>query len=262
VHSDIQLLNSITDADANSMGLIGISGSHGGIYAAAVASRAGLRAIVLNDAGTGMDQAGVAGLNALDQVGMAGIAVTAASAEIGSAQDSLDSGVAGFINETARRLKLESGRRLIDQLPLLTKAEVPMGRLPSVAESRQTLLVGNVSVLCVDSASLITPKDANAIIVTGSHGGLIGGDPARACKAPAKFIAFNDASGGKNSVGFTRLPALQQRGIAAVTLSHDSCKIGDAQSGIATGVISCCNNAAIQLGCVKGKSLNSFLLSL
>ena len=255
--TEVVLLNSITDAGTDAVGKIGVSGSHGGLFAAAVASRAGLRAVALNDAGIGLDQAGIAGLIALDQVGMAGIAVTANSAEIGSAQDSLDNGIVGFVNETAQRLGVRPGLPLIDQIHLLANASEPSSRLAEVAETRQSVQINKTQVLCVDSASMITPDDAGSIIVTGSHGGLIGGDPARACKANAGFVAFNDASGGKNDMGFTRLPALAARGIAAVTLRHDSCKIGDAQSALATGIISRSNAAAQNLGFLPDQSLLS-----
>ena len=72
--SNLVLLNSITDAGPAAGGKIGISGSHGGLFAAWVASHAKLRAVVLNDAGRGLEDAGIAGVKALDSVSMAGVA--------------------------------------------------------------------------------------------------------------------------------------------------------------------------------------------
>ena len=68
-------LDSITDAGPEARDQIAISGSHGGIYPAAVASAAGLRGVAFNDAGIGFQDAGIAGVMALDTVGMAAIAV-------------------------------------------------------------------------------------------------------------------------------------------------------------------------------------------
>ncbi|MFK7751107.1 MAG: hypothetical protein AB8B51_01025 [Sedimentitalea sp.] len=252
-------LDSITDATAQMAGQVGISGSHGGHLAAAIASRSGLRAVVLNDAGIGLSGAGIAGLKALDTVGMAGVSVTASSAEIGSATDAMENGIVGFVNETARVLGMVAGLALHEQITALLQAPPPSGILPKVVEARQCIDIAGKTVLCVDSASLITPADAGRLIVTGSHGGLIGGDPARACKADAGLVAYNDAGGGKNDIGFSRLPALQQRGIAAVTLDHETCRIGDAVSGLMSGVISRCNAPARALGLDIGQNVKNIL---
>ena len=256
-------LDSITDARAGDRGKIAISGSHGGRYAAATASRAGLRAVVLNDAGRGLDDAGVAGVLALDEVAMAGAAVEAESAEIGSARDSFENGVLSVVNRTAYGLGLRQGMALKNAADLLRAATLPEAMLPAVAESRWEEPIGaDLSVLCVDSASLIAPGDAGRLIVTGSHGGLIGGDPARACKADAKLVAFSDAGIGKNRVGVARLPALAQRRIAAVTLDCHSCRIGEAASALKGGIVSHVNGPAGVLGLVPGGALMSQLIRL
>ena len=54
-------LDSITDANAESRGRLVVSGSHGGIYPASVASRWDIQAVLFNDAGIGFEDAGVAG---------------------------------------------------------------------------------------------------------------------------------------------------------------------------------------------------------
>ena len=180
---NVLLLDSITDADASSAsGRIAVSGSHGGLYAASVASRAGLRAVVLNDAGKGLDMAGVAGVRRLADVGMAACAVDCFSAEIGSARDMLENGVISFANALACDLGIAEGDRVADALKRLAHAQKPVSQLDEVPEARweETIVAGKPPILCVDSASLIKPADAGGIIVTGSHGGLIGGDPERA----------------------------------------------------------------------------------
>ena len=48
-----------------------ITGSHGGLYPAAIASKWQMRAVIFNDAGMGLENAGVAGVMALENIGMA-----------------------------------------------------------------------------------------------------------------------------------------------------------------------------------------------
>lgn len=251
----IHILHSITDAGPEHAGGVGVSGSHGGLYPAAVASRAGLRAAVFNDAGGGLDGAGVAGLGALDGVGMAAVAVHAASAEIGSGAETLESGVVSTVNEAAAALGARAGMTTREAVEALAGAALPRGALPAAAEARRVVRIGGVEARLLDSASLVGADDAGAVVVTGSHGGLVGGDPARALKAAARFAAFNDAGGGKNGVGFARLPALDARGIAAVTVDCMTARIGDAVSMAETGVISAANDAAAALGAVPGARL-------
>ena len=54
------LLDSITDVTGE--GGIVVSGSHGGMFPAAIASKWQLNAVVFNDAGIGLERAGVAGV--------------------------------------------------------------------------------------------------------------------------------------------------------------------------------------------------------
>lgn len=244
------LLNSITQADASARGRVVISGSHGGVYPAAIASRAGIRAVILNDAGIGFEQAGIAGIRALEKCGMAAAAVDCMSSEIGSAGDICEHGVISFANGSALAAGVCVGMDAQAAAALLARAPVPHTQMAPFTEARwdETLIPDHAALLCVDSASLVQTTDAGRIIITGSHGGLIGGDPARALKAHARLAIFNDAGGGKNGIGTSRLPALENQGIAAATVSHDSCRIGDAASALSGGVVSALNPCAAAMG--------------
>ncbi len=249
------LLDSITDAGGDAAGAVAVSGSHGGLYAAAVASRAGLRAVILNDAGRGRNAAGIAGVRALATVGMAACAVDCMSAEIGNAADMRNHGIVSFANSVAEALGVRIGDRVSDAMDRLAGAPKPTGRMEAVPEARWEESFGEGHVLCVDSASLIRPEDVGRLIVTGSHGGLIGGDPKRACKAAARLVSFSDAGVGKNGIGQSRLPALEGQGIAAVTLDCASCEIGSAASALKFGVLSAANAPARRLGVRVGMPL-------
>lgn len=256
------LLDSITDAGPSARGALAISGSHGGLYPAAVASGAGLRAAVFSDAGIGLGRAGVAGVEALAAVGMAAAAADAASCAIGSAGNVMARGVISVANGPAEALGVAPGMSVAEAAPLLARAPSPTGTLPPVREARRDAAVGTVALALLDSASLVGPRDEGGIVVTGSHGGLIGGDPARALKAACRAAVFNDAGGGLDGIGYTRLPALDRRGIAAVTVSHETARIGDARSALETGVISAANEAARALGAAEGMALRDWLARL
>lgn len=254
-------LDSITDVLPPHAGGVAVSGSHGGLYPAAVASGAGLRAVMFNDAGIGLDRAGIAGLTTLERVGMAAAAAACMSCRIGSADDMMVSGIVSEANRIARRLGVEPGIRVPEALRCMADAPQPRDRLPPHPEARRSLALkpAGPEVILVDSASLVREEDAGAIVVTGSHGGLIGGAPARALKADARVAVFNDAGGGKDDVGYGRLPALDARGIAAVVVFHDTARIGDAASTLRTGVISRANGAATRLGAREGMPLLAWL---
>jgi uncharacterized protein YunC (DUF1805 family) len=262
--ADVRLLNSITDADATLGGAVVLTGSHGGLYPAAVASHAGLRAAIFNDAGIGLDEAGLAGVKALAGVSMAGAAVDCMSACIGSADDMMENGVISFANDVAADLGVAPGMTVADAIERLHLAKIPTRHLPKQQEARtETCLAASEEmILLVDSASLVQPADQGRIIITGSHGGLIGGDPSRALKAKARLAVFNDAGFGKNRIGCSRLPALDDLGVAGVTVSHETAKIGDAGSTLATGVVSAANEEATALGIECGEPLKTCLQSI
>ena len=108
-------------------------------------------------------------------------------------------------------------------------------------------------VVLMDSISLIGPQDEGAIIICGSHGGLISG--AFAALHPPHFVVFNDAGGGKSDAGRASIAMLDAKGIACATTSHDTARIGDAQDAWANGVLSAVGDAARQKGLKAGQSV-------
>jgi len=114
-------------------------------------------------------------------------------------------------------------------------------------------------VVLIDSASLIAPEDAGQIIVTGSHGALVGGSPAMALRVDGFAAVFSDAGVGADGAGITRLPALDARAIAGLTVSAASARIGDAASLYEVGTISHANATALRLGARPGEQLKPCL---
>ncbi len=98
----------------------------------------------------------------------------------------------------------------------------------------------------VDSITELGPCDAGCLAVSGSHGGL---SSARYALAARPLLSvFNDAGGGKDGAGMAALDFLQARGLAACTVSHESARIGEAQSTMDDGVVNQLNGLALTLG--------------
>ena len=66
------ILDSVTVFPADARGRAAIAASHGGVYAAYLAAKAGVKAVILCDAGVGRERAGIGGLDYLDALGVAG----------------------------------------------------------------------------------------------------------------------------------------------------------------------------------------------
>ena len=114
----------------------------------------------------------------------------------------------------------------------------------------------------LNSASLVLPEHKNAIVVTGSHGGLLGGKPETAIKYDVLGALYNDAGVGKDDAGVSRLPALAARGIAAAAVAAASARIGDARSTYEDGIVSRVNTRAAALGLRQGLSARDFVARL
>ncbi len=114
--------------------------------------------------------------------------------------------------------------------------------------------------LCVvDSVTEAVHHPPGAVLVTGSHGGasVVG----YALAARPRLVVFNDAGVGLEQAGIAALAALQDAGTAACTVAHDSARIGEAASTLASGVVSHANAAAAALGAAPGRRLREWLLS-
>ncbi len=108
-------------------------------------------------------------------------------------------------------------------------------------------------VVLMDSISLISAKDAGAIVICGSHGGAISG--AFATLHPPHLVIFNDAGGGKSDAGRAAIAMLDQKGIACATTSHNTARIGDAEDAWLHGTVSAVGTCAKAIGVTTGQSV-------
>jgi hypothetical protein len=248
------VIDSVTRFGSDAAGRVCIGASHGGVYAAYLCAKAGLRGVVLHDAGIGKDGAGIAGLAYLDALAVPAAAIDHRSAVIGDGADCFGRGALSRVNAAAEAIGLRPGLPVREAAALLLERAPPAARPPPPArESRFGLEgFGAAPVWALDSASLLSEADRGAIAAIGSHGNVLGGQPETAAKADVFAALFNDAGLGPAGPGATRLPALDARGIAAATVSAASARIGDGRSTAADGVLSRVNATAARLGLREG----------
>ena len=219
-------------------------------------------AAIFNDAGVGRDRAGIGGLDYLQEFGIAAATVGHDTARIGDGADMMAAASSPMRTRWPRRSASAPASRAATPPPLLQQAR-PAHRAPPEALEAAFLLIADApQVWALDSASLVLPEHKDAIVVTGSHGGLLGGRPETALKYDVLGALYNDAGIGKDEAGVSRLPALDARGIAAATVSAASARIGDARSTYEDGIISRVNARAAALGLREGISAREFVAGL
>lgn len=257
---ELILTDSVTRLDATANGNVVIGASHCGLYAAYLVARAGVRGVILSDAGIGREMAGIAGLDYLAHQGIAAAVVSHRSARIGDVADCAERGMISGLNDLAVICKVELGMSLRKAAQLLSEhAEPSSVAVPAEKEVRQP--IGDLSDGChfMDSVSLLVPSDVGAIVATGSHGGCLGGRPETAAKVDVYAALYNDADVGIDNAGISRLPPLDARGIAAGTVSAWSARIGDGLSTYRDGYITHLNRTAFQRGARIGQSARQFV---
>ncbi|WP_439590663.1 hypothetical protein [Hydrogenophaga sp.] len=102
-------------------GCIALSGSHGGLSSARYALAVRPLLSVFNDAGIGLDDAGIAGLALLQSHGLAACAVSHTSARIGQAASTLNDGVVSCANDAALALGIRLQQPLQPQIDHLSR---------------------------------------------------------------------------------------------------------------------------------------------
>ncbi|MFC3003348.1 hypothetical protein [Falsiroseomonas tokyonensis] len=256
--------DSVTQLDDAARGRVVCCGSHGGIYAAWYAARRGVAGLVLHDAGIGRERAGVGGLFWLESRFVPAAAVAHETARIGDGADMLARGRLSTVNAPAAALGLADGMPVAEALDRLLAARLPPAEAPGQMEEARRVIAedGPVRVIALDSNGLVGPEDAGQVVVTGSHGGLLGGKPGSAVKADVLAAIYNDAGIGADRAGLSRLPALAARGIAAATVSAFSARIGDATSSWEDGYISALNAPAEARGGCIGLSTRDFVAKI
>ncbi len=251
----VVLAPTATKIPETARGRVLVCGSHAGAYAGYLAARAHVRAVVLNDAGVGLDEAGIGALGHCQALGIAAAAVCHDSARIGDAEDILAHGVISHRNAIAAGAGVSVGMACAEAVALLSATPPGPGRAEAAAydEARATVGVNRhgLRIVCVDSVSLVTPDDIGQIVLSGSHGGVVSGQRSLAVRVAVAAAFYNDAGIGKDQAGVSRLPVLNEQRIPGATVRAASARIGDGRSTYESGTLSRVNATAAALGMAR-----------
>ena len=243
-------------------GHIAVSGSYGGRYNAYNAAKWPVRAVIMNDAGIGKDNAGIVGLEFLDRIEMAAATADAMTCHIGDGDHMLAHGVISHVNVAAAALGCAVGQSVRECAELMRAATPPTEMPPAITDGARYVLrdnPGEPGLVCADSIGMIVPDDAGKIVVTASHGALSGGRPDNAVAPDVLACFFSDGGVGMDGAGIARLAPLDGRGIPAGAVSADSAPIGDARALYHDGILSHVNETAARLGARPGMTLKAFV---
>jgi hypothetical protein len=239
-----------------------VSGSYGGRYNAFNAAKWGVRGVIMNDAGVGRDNAGIVGLEYLDQIGLASATASAQTCHIGDGDHMLAHGVISHVNRTAAAVGCVIGQSVRDCAERMRSATVPTAMPPPISDGARFVVwnvPGEPRVICADSVGMLEPGDVGQIAITASHGALSGGRPDNAIPPGIYAVFFSDGGGGMDGAGIARLPDLDRKGIIAGTTSADSAPIGDSRALYHDGVLSHVNGPAERAGARVGMRLTDFV---
>jgi hypothetical protein len=261
--SQVEVLeaDTITKLDGRHAGQVVIAASHGGVYAGYCAARGRVRGVILNDAGVGLDGAGIGSIRYLEGLGIASATADNDSCRIGDAADMRAHGVISHVNALAAAVGCRPGDTVLECARKMRDAPLTTTPVPDRGESRYVArdVAGLPRVVVMDSLSLVGDEDAGTIIVAASHGALLGAGKDPSLPVDVLAAAFCDAGVGKDRAGVSRLPALDPRGIAAVTASAASARIGDGKSLYEQGVVSFVNETAAKIGVRAGMTVREFV---
>jgi hypothetical protein len=261
----ILVADSVTQFDEAGANQVLVCGSHGGVSAALYAADVGSLGVILNDAGLGKDSAGIAGLTALELYGIAAATVGFESARIGDGNDTFASGRISHVNSWAGASGVQAGMHTDSAAGLMARwsgrARRSTAGNASVRQHPSPIPIEATppAVIAVDSVAQMSSDMDGAIVLTGSHGGVVAG---HAVKAAVFAAFFNDAGVGKDEAGVGRLALLDSQGIAGATVDCWSARIGDGLDTYRSGVVSRVNSIAAEIGVAPQMSAAQAVLVL
>jgi len=251
------LLDSLGDLQPGNPSPILVCGSHcgGNRDLAAHVKNCHVKAVFLNNAGVGKNQAGIRGLSHYEAENVLACAVDNYSAEIGIACDTYASGIISHTSTQAETIGIQIGDSVKEAIAKIISHRSPVqegerfgpfdkkGKSNTESLKKQTRIqIDGVDITVTDSITFLNESNSGDIIVCGSHGGLSAGKYAK--KYNVKAVFFNDAGIGKNNAGVKSLESLNNAGILACTVDCMSAEIFNGQDVLNNGIVSVCNQLA------------------
>lgn len=264
----IVLLDSLGDLQPDNTSPILVCGSHcgGNRDLARQVKSCNIKAVFLNNAGVGKNQAGIKGLTHYQAENILACAVGHNSAEIGIAQDTWENGIISHMSSQAEDVGIKIGdsvkeavAKIINIIDLTSSTQKNKNSECLIDEKKENsnkidlkkqiqIQIDGISITVTDSITFLNENNAGDVVVCGSHGGISAGHYAH--KHAVKAVFFNDAGIGKNSAGVKSLASLSDAGILACTVDCMSAEIFNGQDVLANGIITVCNQLA------KSKNIN------
>jgi uncharacterized protein YunC (DUF1805 family) len=259
----VVLLDSLGDLQPGNTSPILVCGSHcgGNRDLARNVKNCHVKAVFLNNAGVGKNQAGIRGLTHYEAENILACAVDHNSAEIGIARDIWKCGTISHTSPQAEAAGIQIGNsvkeavaKIINSSKLLfstqksksfeslIKNEVKDNSSKADFKKQTQTQIDGVGITVTDSITFLNKNNSGDIVVCGSHGGLSAGEYAQ--KHRVKAVFFNDAGIGKNNAGVKSLESLSDAGILACTVDCMSAEIFNGQDILANGIITVCNQLA------------------
>lgn len=256
------LLDSLGDLQPDNVSPVLVCASHcgdNGTFARKL-KNCHVKAVFLNNAGIGKNQAGISGLVHYEAENILACAVDCNSAEIGVARDTWKSGIISHTNNLAEKSGIRIGdsvqeavTKIINLIGLPSSIQINKHSESAVNEKQESsskvdlqkqiqIQIEGVSITVTDSITFLNEKNAGDIVVCGSHGGVSAGHYAQ--KHSLKAVFFNDAGIGKNNAGIKGLDGLNDAGIIACTVDCMSAEIFNGQDTLDNGIITVCNQLA------------------
>jgi uncharacterized protein YunC (DUF1805 family) len=258
----VVLLDSLGDLQLDNTSPILVCGSHcgdNGTFARKL-KNCNVKAVFLNNAGVGKNQAGISGLTYYQTENILACAVDHNSAEIGIAHDAWNSGIISHTSIQAEEAGINVGdsvkeavSKIINSITspsktLKNKDVISLANEEKEDTSKADLKkqtqtqVDGVKIIVTDSITFLNKKNSGDIVVCGSHGGISAGH--YALKHGVKAVFFNDAGIGKNNAGVKSLELLNDAGILACTVNCMSAEIFNGHDSLNYGIVSVCNRLA------------------
>lgn len=256
------LLDSLGDIKTDNTFPILVCGSHcgdNGTFARKL-KKCHIKAVFLNNAGIGKNQAGIRGLAHYQAENILACAVDHYSAEIGVASDTWECGIIKHTNTLAEEAGIRVGDSVMEAVATLIKNtdfafsnqqhsgsegqndETEDSRAKIDLKKQSQIQIDGISITITDSITFLNENNAGDIVVCGSHGGVSAGE--YALKHHVKAVFFNDAGKGKKNAGVKSLETLSDAGVIACTVDCMSAEIFNGFDVLNNGIISVCNALA------------------
>ncbi len=253
----VVLLDSLGDLRPSNTSPILVCGSHcgGNGDLARHVRNCHVKAVFLNNAGVGKNQAGIRELTNYEAEQVLACAVDNHSAEIGIACDTYESGIISHTTRKAASIGIRIGESVQKAIAKIishgSHTQQPAHSVSPDKEQKSNKQglkkqtqshIDGVCITVTNSITFLNESNSGDIVVCGSHGGLSAGNYAK--KYRVKAVFFNDAGIGKNNAGVKSLAFLNDAGIAACTVDCMSAEIFNGQDVLDNGIISVCNQLA------------------